>query len=128
MIIDFGQYEVVDLVPRAFHKPLRPSQHANPEEFRAYADALEEYQKNQAAYNEAREQWRNTRNELQKQFKHDALVDVKLMSEDGKVIHHMANKAYSMAWERCHSEGLKAVYDELCELASLMRSNHALKA
>lgn len=74
----------------------------------------EEYDKNYELYSEYKKNYRKERNRLIALFKSDAL------KECGITNHQKAEQAFSMAWERGHSEGLYRVLDELEELSGLI--------
>ena len=59
--------------------------------------------------------YRDDQRRLNELFKFAALWDCEI------VTHSKADKAYEIAWSRGHSSGLWEVYNELVELAELMR-------
>jgi len=74
----------------------------------------DEYNAKIEQYKELKKQYNEQTDRLEELFKADAL------EECGLTGHTKADKAYSMAWERGHSDGLMHVYYELEELAELL--------
>lgn len=66
-------------------------------------------------YMDARKAYHAHTNELKMQFKQDMLDDF------GVTDHPKAQKLWELAWERGHSAGLYAVYQEAEELVELLR-------
>ena len=111
--MDTEKYENKMEYPTKVRKPLLPKIH-NSETVKEYAQKLQVYEEEYAAYQVILAEYRNETNRLWNEFKKDAIDDVGLLN------HPKADKAYNMAYERGHSEGLYSIYDELCEIADLL--------
>lgn len=86
-------------------KPTKPGLSRNPTaiEARAFADALEEYEREMKTYNENLKWYRSEAESLLNEFKGKVRAEYELSEASFNVI-------WSEAWERGHSSGLQEVY------------------
>lgn len=94
-------------------KPTKPTISRNPSanEARAWADALEEYEREMKSYDEDLSWYRSESRRLQNEFMDRLKKDYGLSDKAFDLV-------WSKAWERGHSAGLHEVYhefDDLCE-------------
>lgn len=103
MSYDFEYYSGQML--RMPDKPVKPRLERNPTaiEARAFADALEEYEREMRAYNENLTWYRSEKNCLQIKFQNKLKEDYGLSNEEFDVI-------WAEAWDNGHSAGLHEVY------------------
>lgn len=110
---DLKEYQNHDEYPST---PSRPTLARNPtvEQARLYADALEAFNSQQIDVGSLRKVWHEKNNNLQEQFKQDALEEVGLSS------HPKKDFIYEKAKRDGHGIGLQCVYDTLSDLADFV--------
>jgi hypothetical protein len=101
--------------------PSRPTLARNPtvEEARKYADALEAYNSGRIDVGAERKAWYEKQNQLQEQFKADAL------EEAGLSHHPKKDLIFEKAKTEGHGESLQVVYDKLMDLADFVTALEA---
>ena len=110
--IQNGDYENKLPYPKMPSKPLMPRT-KSAADFRAYANALEEYEAAMVDAKEVRRLYNEETSRLQDQFRKD------LEAEYDMTDHPKRDKLFSMAWSYGHSSGLSEVaihYGEFVEL------------
>lgn len=109
MSYDFDYYRGTDL--RAPVKPVKPTLGRNPSasEARAFADALEEYEREFRAYEEDRSFYRHSVNVRAREFEDKLKADYGLDDDEFAVI-------WNEAYDRGHSSGLHEVHGEFDRL------------
>jgi hypothetical protein len=115
MDYDFDYYGGKDL--HYWHvKPAKPTLGRNPDaiEARAWADAMEEYEREMKGYTEARDEYTRRIN--------GRLFELKTrLRDDYDITEAQMHLLWARAWEDGHSEGLNrvvAIFDELYDIAS----------
>lgn len=109
MSYDFDYYRGTDL--RAPSKPVKPTLGRNPNaiEARAFADALEEYEREFRAYEEDRSFYQRSVNVRAREFEDKLKKDYGLDDDEFAVI-------WSEAYNRGHSGGFSEIYSEFDSL------------
>jgi hypothetical protein len=97
-------------------KPTKPFLARNPTavEARAYADALEEYERKRKSYDDNLSWYRREKAELLVKFQLELRTDYGLAESEFNVI-------WNAAWERGHSCGLEQVYYEFDTLFDFVK-------
>ena len=114
MDYDFYYFAGQDLIYP--DKPTKPTLGHNPDaiEARAWADAMEEYEREMKGYAEARDEYTRSIN--------GRLFELKTrLRDDYDITESQMHLLWARAWEDGHSEGLHRVvgiFDELYEIAS----------
>lgn len=103
MSYDFDYYSGSDI--RYPEKPVKPRLERNPTalDARAFADAMEEYEREFKAYQEDKSFYQSQASSRKTEFKDKLKKDYDLSDEEFDVI-------WSEAWDRGHSGGLSEVY------------------
>lgn len=110
----FEYYSQIDIeYPKSIGKPILKIT-LIADDYRKYADALEEYELAKEKREEKLLVYNNRKQELEGEFKKDALEDV------GLTDHPAANKAWNFAWEEGHSSGMYSVYSFLERIAEVI--------
>jgi hypothetical protein len=114
--MDFSKYENKLSYPSKYPKPSKSLYlfDATSKSLREYADALEVYELKNAHYQEEKAKYQAEGARLLELFKEDVLKEVRLHE------HKNADKIFSYAWEKGHSEGFEAVYWILNDLSDLI--------
>lgn len=109
MSYDFDYYRGTDLIVPV--KPVKPTLGRNPSalEARAFADALEEYEREFRAYEENRGYYQHTVNARAREFEDKLKKDYGLNDDEFAVI-------WSEAYDRGHSGGFHEIYSEFDSL------------
>jgi hypothetical protein len=109
MSYDFDYYRGTDL--RAPSKPVKPTLGRNPSaiEARAFADALEEYEREFRAYEEDRSFYQHSVNARAREFEGKLKKDYGLDDDEFDAI-------WSEAYTRGHSGGFSEIYSEFDSL------------
>jgi hypothetical protein len=94
---------------------LRKVNDVYPEESRAYAAAMAEYESAMQRWTAAATERTRKQTELDAEFQRDVL------SQLGLSDHPKADLLFTMAYQRGHSDGHRAVYSEAEDLAELLR-------
>ncbi len=114
MNYDFYYHSGKDLIYPA--KPTKPTLGRNPDaiEARAWADAMEEYEREMKGYTEARDEYTRSIN--------GRLFELKTrLRDDYDITEAQMHLLWARAWEDGHAEGLHRVvgiFDELYDIAS----------
>ena len=87
---------------------------ATPDELRRYADAVEVYDKEMAAWKVKRNEWNQVQSALNEKFKEHAI------REAGLTGHAKADKCWDKAWDEGHSAGNSEVLYWLKEFAEIV--------
>lgn len=92
-------------------KPSKPSINHNPSsiEARAFADALEEYEREFRCYEEDTQYYRSQMSELHREFRYKLKADYGMCNAEFDVI-------WDEAYDRAHSGGLEEVFGEFNRL------------
>lgn len=100
---DFDHYSGAHLISPK--KPTKPTLERNPSaiEARAFADALEEYEREFKGYEEDKRWYQSQKSALMQDFKDKLKKDYALSDEEFDII-------WSEAYDRGHSRGLEGVY------------------
>ena len=115
--MEFEKYRHSKPYPVVPHRPLlsinnRPTS----AQARKFADDLDAYERELISYKSSITAYRLEDTILFSRFKTD------LIDELGIKYHTKAECLFQMAWDRCHSEGYEAVYNEADTLAALLRA------
>ena len=99
------------------NSPIKPSppRPETPDALRAYADDLEQWEKQDEEWREEASAWHKKSGELDQEFRHDALLELGLQD------HPKADVLFQLAHARCQHEGHCAVFHEMQDLARLLR-------
>lgn len=108
--MDYEKYENQMEYPT---KPVKPMLHskATADEIRAFADKVEDYEKEATKYYEKRQQYNEETGRLSDEFKKD------LLQEFGISEHPNADNIYAYAWALGHSGGYSDVYSVINEMS-----------
>lgn len=110
--LNFDDYKVKAPYPNRPSKPTI-SHSATAADARRYADDMDKWEADKAAYDDVLKAWRAEDARMTAKFREDALKAVGLWG------HPKADKIYAFAWEHGHSSGLSEVANWLDDLADL---------
>lgn len=116
--MNFEDYKVKIPYPDRPSKPILAriaKGHVSSKDARAYADALEQWEKDMEVFREAEKVYRQADHLLQVQFQNDVL------KENGLGNHPKADKVYALAWEEGHANGYREVALWVEKLAELVK-------
>lgn len=113
--MNFEKYAVQIPYPDRPKKPTLASSLPTAAGARAYADALDQWDKDMITFREAEKAYREADHLVQLQFQNDVL------KENGLENHPAAYKVYSLAWDEGHANGYSEVASWVEKLADFAR-------
>jgi hypothetical protein len=112
--MDYTKYNNPVQQPKTPSRPVHPKPAASAQEFRNYADKLDQYEKEMVKYREAKEKWQDKESDRYEQFRIDAL------DEAGLTGNPAADRAYSYAYQRGRDGGMSDIMLFLEEIAEVI--------
>lgn len=112
--IEAGEFENKVRYPSKPHKPRLSVDHSVAE-VKQYVESLEIYEVELERWQDDMKVYRDAERSAKQHFKESLLAYLDIAD------HPLAEKLYSMAWDRGHSEGLYRIAEEADELSELLK-------